>query len=144
MLYGMAYVWFVLLIMAIVGLWWLGYRMEPHFISKDGRRMICTTQDITDPGRPGRIREVRLSVIADGTLVATQKQGLRRRSSVWRVEGRGPDRGKLAVFIAHESVDGGKGSTITIRVPLKSRAVAVLADLNARGTAEPQDLPGRD
>jgi hypothetical protein len=41
---GMDVVWFLLAIAVMVGLGWLGFQIEPHHVSKDGRRILCNAQ----------------------------------------------------------------------------------------------------
>ncbi|MDO8389846.1 MAG: hypothetical protein Q7V57_05100 [Actinomycetota bacterium] len=123
----MEYVWFSLLIVAMVGMWWLAYRMEPHWSTKDGRRFMCTTQDLSNPQFPGRKRETRVVVTSDGALRVTLKNGLRRRQSVWTLIGKSPDPPKrLQVYVAQQRTDGKAATMMSLRVPAKSRVVPVL------------------
>lgn len=127
MLWAVEYVWFALLIAAMAGMWWLAYRMEPHWSTKDGRRFMCTTQDLSDPKLPGRKRETRVVVAPDGALHVTHKNGLRRRHSVWMLIGKSPDPPKrLQVYVAQQRTDGKGATMMSLRVPAGSRVVPVL------------------
>lgn len=123
----MDYVWFTLLLLGMGGLWWLAYRMEPHWSTKDGRRFLCTVQDLTDPERPGRKREARVVVTPDGTLFVTQKQGLRRQQTTWKLIGKSPTPPKrMEIYLAQETSRSLITDMISLRLPTKSRCIPVL------------------
>ena len=127
MLWPVDYVWFGLLIAAMGGMWWLAYRMEPHWSTKDGRRFMCTSQDLSNPQYPGRKRETRVVVAPDGALHVTHKNGLRRHHSVWTLIGKSPDPPKkLQVYVAQQRNDGQAATMMSLRLPAKSRVVPVL------------------
>lgn len=128
----MEYVWFALLIVAMGGLWWVAYRMEPHWSSRDGHRFLCMAQDLPDGFSPGRLRETRVTVLDDGALVIGQKRSMRRRQSIWTIEGKASDPPpRREVYVVRERVDGSAGKRMAIRLPAKSRSVAVLDALIA-------------
>ena len=120
------YVLLALLFLAMAGLWWVAYRMEPHWSSKDGRRFMCTGQDISDATHPGRVRETKVTVTPDGALVISRKSGLRRQEHIWRLTGKSatPPRRKQ-LYIAERNGDKGR-EMITLRLPDDSRCLAVL------------------
>jgi hypothetical protein len=131
------YVWITLIIAVMGGMWWVAYRMEPHWSSRDGRRFMCTAQEIVDGEPVGHPRETRVVISPDRTLFVTQKRMLRRKSSVWHVIGKSPDPPrKLQVFVAQHRPDSlGPLSHLAIRIPTKSRCVPLLDDLVATPTA---------
>ena len=56
--------WMILAIGVCAALGYLGYRIEPHHVSKDGSRFLCTGQWISPQGDPdGRRREVWVEVL---------------------------------------------------------------------------------
>ena len=124
------YVYFALLLVGMAGLWWVAYRMEPHWSSKDGRRFLCISQELPEGFSPGRRREARVTVLDDGTLIVGQKRAMRRRQSTWTLEGKGDSagtgRGARAVYLARERVDGKGGMRMALRLPVNSRSVSVL------------------
>ncbi len=121
------YVWLALLFVGMGGLWWLAYRMEPHWSSKDGRRFLCTTQDLSNPTHPGRTRETRISVSPDGALLISRKNGLRREQTIWTLTGKVPEPPrKREVFLAERRGDSKERLLLAIRLPANSRCVAVL------------------
>lgn len=120
--------WVVLFIGGLVGLWYLAYRIEPHWASRDGTRFICNSQELL-AGRPnGRLREAHVAVLPDGTLQVSQKRTMRRNVTVWRLVGRtdGPT-AKLYVYLARR-VDHGTDQHVelALRIPRSSRSAAVL------------------
>ena len=135
--------WFGLLLLGMAGLWWLAYRLEPHMVSRNGTRMLCSTQDLTDLASPGRLRETRLTMLPDGEVLVSRKQGLRRTDSIWRVEGRAPDQKKLVVFLLGRTNGDGRRERLAVRVPATSRAVGILSALEPRGTAGSAAPPDR-
>ena len=120
--------WMVLFIGGLVGLWYLAYRIEPHWASRDGARFICNSQELL-AGRPnGRLREAQVAVLPDGTLQVTQKRTMRRAVSSWRLVGRseGPT-ARLFVYVARRVDDGAEQHVeLAMRIPRSSRTVAVL------------------
>jgi hypothetical protein len=125
--------WSVITIGIVVGAGWLAFRMEPHYVSKDGRRMIVAGQLITPQGASlGRWRETKLRVTANG-VVAEQRRMLRRRGSLFRVvsESEAPPR-KKAVFVMRnigEPNEVTDDALLTIRLPASSRGVALLREM---------------
>lgn len=120
------YVWLALLFLAMGGLWWVAYRMEPHWASKDGRRFMCTAQDISDATRPGRIREAKVMVTPDGALVVTRKNGLRREDQMWRLAGKSPSPPRRKqIYLAERNGDKGR-EMLALRLPDDSRCLDLL------------------
>ena len=54
---------------ACVLMLWLSYKIEPHWVSKDGNRLICYGQALSRGGTTsGRWRELRINRINNDTL----------------------------------------------------------------------------
>ena len=144
------------LIVAICGLcWWASYRIEPHWVSKDGRRVVCYGQGLSNHGEPiGRWRETKLAKLNASTVEVRQK-GLRTGPSAadlnqtklqlmsplkarqpaatfWNVVGVSPEppRGK-AVYLLGGSHGEGVPPMIAVRLPAKSKAIPMLDELLA-------------
>lgn len=109
------------------GLVWVAYRIEPHWASKDGRRMIARVQPLGQRDEPeGRWREMRVAV--DGTTVTLSSRGLGSLAlrGIYRARGKSPQPPKRrAIYI----LEGER--RILLRVPANSRAVPVLDALVA-------------
>jgi hypothetical protein len=130
-------VWsWVLLILFLGGcvlLMWLSRRIEPHWVSKDGQQFTCRVAELhADRGEVGSWDQARVAVNGDdGLTVAVKpklfrKPGSRAPIRMLRVEGRtDSDRSGLVVYLLSGE------EQMALRVPKKSRAVAILDDLAA-------------
>ena len=128
-------VFFVVLAVAIcAALFYIGYRIEPHYVSKDGHRFLSTGQFISAHGDPeGRKREVWISVLPGNRLQMKAKRGLRRTVSDWSIEGKADEPPpRRAVYVLCSRTPGGTTHRMTIQLPSKSRAVAVLDEALAQ------------
>jgi hypothetical protein len=111
----------------LVGLWYVAYRMDPHWVSKDGERFISNAQLMDHHGNTlGGWREYRFEVLSDGRIAARRRsRWVPRDSRTWRVQARSPDPSpKKALFLFAD--EAGTGDLIAVRMPASSRAVAVL------------------
>ena len=120
--------WALLSVGLCVGLGWVAYRMEPHWVSKDGERFLCAGQMMNTFGDPlSRWRETRVTLLTAGQVRVDQKKLFGRSTSFWQVQHRSPEppRGK-AVFVLRGSTDDGTPALLTLRMPARSRAVATL------------------
>jgi len=153
MLCDVDYVYLALLIVVMAGLWWVAYRMEPHFASKDGTRILCTIQELSDDGQTSRPKEARVSVLSGGLLRITRKHMMRRNTIDCTMVGKSENPPKkLQLYVVQERVDGKQlPALIALRIPPNSRSVPVLDQLvadaelkasrSARGSAAPADPP---
>jgi hypothetical protein len=122
---------FGLLALAIMAaLAWVGFRLEPHWVSKDGHRFLCSGQIMSPLGQPlGRWRETRVIVDQRGDLQVDQKRMMRRKSSIWRVKAESPDPPKRrAVFLLSSHEHDGQADMLALKLPANSRAIPVLRD----------------
>jgi hypothetical protein len=148
--------WIVLFFAVMAGLWWVSYKIEPHYASKDGKRFLCTAQEIVGGQPAGRSRETRVMVLDDGVLHCSQKRGLRRNGALWALVGKSPSPPRrLQVYVAQELLDGhALPNQLAIRVPANSRVIPILEQLLTdrevrrseaiRGTAAPVEPPDPD
>lgn len=120
--------WMLLAVGVCVGLIYLGYRVEPHHVSKDGRRFLCTGQWISPEGdADGRKREVWVSVLPSGQLEVDVKRRLHHDVSTWAIEGKATSPPpKRAVYVLRTVNSLGTTDRMTVKMPAKSRAVAIL------------------
>ena len=118
----------ILAILVCAGLLYLGYRIEPHHVSKDGRRFLCSGQWLTADGETeGRRREVWVRLESNGQLRVDVKRRLRHDVTHWWIEGKAPNPPHNRTVYALRSINilGGV-ERMVIQVPAKSRAVPVL------------------
>lgn len=128
----MEYVWLFLSIAVCGGLAWVALKIEPHWVSKDGRRMLCMGQLLDVNGTAqGRWRETRVIIPASGQLQVDQKRFLRRSTSFWSLEQQAPapsKRSRKAVFVLRGHDAQGSSALLTLKLPANSRAVPVLLE----------------
>lgn len=131
--------WTLLFLAVMGGMWWAASRLEPHYSSKDGRRFMCTAQEIIDGEPAGRPKETRVMVMVDGALHCTQKRMMRRAGSLWTIVGKSPQPPrKLEVYLLREIADGRMASgQMAMRIPTKSRVVPVLDGILAGRSGAP-------
>jgi hypothetical protein len=125
----------LLLALAVCGaLVYLGYRIEPHHVNKDGSRFLCTGQWISAEGDlDGRRREVWVDVEQSGQLRVDVKIRLRHDVTHWWIEGKSPKPPRRRTVYALRTINilGGV-ERMTIQLPTRSRAVRVLDELMAK------------
>jgi hypothetical protein len=121
-------VWFAIVVAVCAAFGWLAFRIEPHWVSKDGRRFLCNAQRITTGGEPEtRWRETRVIVSDANRIQVDQKRFMRRTSTFWKVASRSqdPPRGR-EVFLLTGFDDRGNPVMLALRLPKNSRAVGTL------------------
>jgi hypothetical protein len=118
----------VLAIAVCAGLLYLGYRIEPHHVSKDGTRFLGSGQWISPQGAPeGRRREVWVKVLPDNQLQVDVKRHMHHDVTHWSIEGKsGEPPPKRAIYVLRSLDHRGVTQRMTIKIPAKSRAVQSL------------------
>lgn len=125
--------WILLIIAVCCLLWYVAYRIEPHWASRDGRRFMCSAQELSGGQAHGRNRETQITVLGDGSLQVTRKRAMRRSNSLWKLVGKAPTpQARVQVYLAQELVDGQRtANQLAIRLPRRSRCIAVLDEVLA-------------
>ena len=137
--------WLIGFAALLAGLYYLAYRMEPHWVSKDGERFICMGQVMDHHGNPrSGWREYRVEVRWDGSI-ATRKRSrwVRADARKWRMRARSedpPKRKAIYLLVAERTDEDVKARRVSpfdadllaIRLPESSRAIAVLDGLVAQ------------
>ena len=122
--------WMVLAIAVCAALFYVGYRIEPHRVSKDGRRFLCTGQWISASGdNEGRRREVWISVLPTGQLEVDVKKRLHHDVTTWALEGKGSTPAPKRAAYVLRTLSEGATQRMILTMPAKSRAVTVLDGL---------------
>ncbi len=104
---------------------WLAFRIEPHWCSKDGRRMIARAQRLPEPQSSlTSWSEVRVFIDDDEVILRTR--GLRAVGlrGEYRVIGKSPSPPKnREIYILRGEKE------VFLRIPTDSRGIATLEDL---------------
>jgi hypothetical protein len=103
-------------------------RIEPHWCSKDGQRMIARAQLLPDHHQPSPTwNEVRLFVDEDNILVRTRGRRASDLRGDYKVVGKSPSPPKKReIYILKGDKD------VCVRIPTDSRAIATFEELLSR------------
>ena len=120
--------WVIAAVALCLGLLYIAHRIEPHWVAKDGKRFITTSEPVDRHGDvTGRRREVRGVVLQDGSLMLTQRFLLKKASSVWRIEAKSPRPPSGRELYVLQSVPAAPdGSMLVLRMPASSKLVPIL------------------
>ncbi len=138
---------------------WGSYKIEPHWVSKDGERLVCYGQGISRQGAShSRWREMRISKVRNDMVEVRPRRGslsldrpgpnpIKRRVqrvSHWKVLGQSPTppRGRV-VYLLSGSTDPGMPEMVALRLPAKSRAILMLESVAMNKTAVSASKPNR-
>lgn len=120
---------------AAIGLLWSASKIEPHWASKDGRRMIARVQPLGSQDVPaGRWREMRVLVDGRSVVLSSRGFGASALTGEFRARGKSPNPPRRrAIYV----LEGER--RVLLRVPTNSRAVPVLdALLDGSTTGQPE------
>jgi hypothetical protein len=131
--------WTVGFVAFLGGMYYVAYRIEPHWVSKDGHRFICTAQVMNHHGIPrSGWREYRVEVRWDGS-VATRRRSrwVRADARTWRMKAKSDDAPKRkAIYLlgaqrsdretSEQHWNAADDDLLAIRLPASSRAIPVL------------------
>jgi hypothetical protein len=121
----MSILWFVLGVAVCAGLLYLSYRIEPHWVAKDGNRFLTTSETIDHEGKAvTRRKEVRGTIMSDGLIMLGKRSMLKTRSSLWRLSGKSPEikRGRF-LYILDTVPPDPMGEHLILRIPRSSKLV---------------------
>lgn len=109
------------------GLAWLGWGLEPHWASKDGRRFMCRMQLVPDDVHERtRWHDVKVAVDDRELYVFSRSRNSRDLRGNWRVVGAtNDDSARRRIYELRNAND----DAASLRVPQRSRCVHVLDDL---------------
>jgi hypothetical protein len=112
-------------VLALLG--WLGWGLEPHWASKDGRKVMCRMQlSPDDPLDRPRWHDVKIAIDDRELYVFARSRRAADLRGNWRVVGAVNDDTKRRRIYELRSQNDDAAS---VRVPLKSRCVPVLDEL---------------
>ena len=92
----------------------------------------------------GAARGGQITVLGAGSLQVTRKRTMRRHHSLWRLVGKTPTPPqRVEIYLAQQLADGQvMADMLAIRLPRKSRCVAVLDQVLADQELTPTQTPG--
>jgi hypothetical protein len=104
---------------------WTAFRIEPHWCSKDGRRMIARAQQLSQPHQSApKWIEVRVFVDEDTVVLRTRAMRSTGMRGDYRVVGKSPmPPKKQEIYVLRGE------NEVLIRVPQDSRAIKTFEEL---------------
>lgn len=104
---------------------WAAFRIEPHWCSKDGRRMIARAQQLSQPQHSApKWKEVRVFVDEDTVVLRTRAMRATGLRGDYRVVGKSPmPPKKQEIYVLRGEHE------ILIRIPKDSRAIKTFEEL---------------
>lgn len=126
--------WIVGFVAVLAGLYYVAFRIDPHWVSKDGHRFVCHGQLVDRYGNTlQNWREFRFEVIEHKRIFARRRsRWTRRNEGVWRVSAKSDNPPKNREVYLLASADSDNTDQMAIRLPASSRAVEVLDGLRAQ------------
>ena len=120
--------WIVGFVAVLAGLYYVAFRVDPHWVSKDGRRFICHGQLIDNHGNTLQTwHEYRFEVIDNTRIMGRRRSPWAHRSQgVWRVAAKSDNPPKKREVFLLASTESGITDQMAIRLPSSSRAIHVL------------------
>lgn len=120
--------WLLGFFAVVGGLLYASYKIEPHWVSKDGRRFLCNAQSVTEHGATlGAWREYRVEVLDDGRLFARRRSRLFPNAArMWVVAAKSESPPKRREVYLLESETPGEDDMLAIRLPVGSKAIPIL------------------
>jgi hypothetical protein len=116
--------WVVLVIGGCGLALWGASKIEPHWVSKDGRKFIASVQLIGKDGGLSRPQEVRGAITDRGEVWLRSRRRIGRFQGFWMMAGASPEppRGKRVYLLRGEP-------DVALRVPTSSKLVERLEAL---------------
>ena len=123
--------WIVGFVALLAGLYYAAFRVDPHWVSKDGQRFVCHAQLVDRYGNTlHNWREFRFEVIDPKRIFARRRSRWTRRSEgVWRVAAKSDNPPRNREVYLLESAESDNTDQMAIRLPASSRAVQVLESM---------------
>ena len=118
----------VLAVAVCIGMLVIANRMEPHWVAKDHRRFLTTSEQVDPFGTViGRRREVKGGITDDGRVVLRHRAMMRSTSVVYAVQAKSPapSAGKV-LYVLRPIPAADDGSLLRLRVPASSELVGLL------------------
>jgi len=115
--------WAVGAVVVCGGLLYAAYAIEPHWVAKDGVRFLTTSEVVDHSGASlGRRREVRGTIMGDGTVLIGKRALMRTQTNRFRVRSKSPQvsRGRQQ-YVLEQIPPDPDGDMLILRIPKGSR-----------------------
>jgi hypothetical protein len=116
----------IVFLAVVGGLAWVGWGLEPHWSSKDGRKFMCRMLEHStgvDNSTRARWHDIKVGVNEDELFVYARSRRSASLRGVWKISGVTDDEKKRRRLYEVRASDG---AAAVLRVPLRSRCVPVL------------------
>jgi len=116
----------IVFLAVVGGLAWVGWGLEPHWSSQDGRKFMCRMLEQSvdaDNSTRARWHDVKVGIDDDELLVYARARRSASLRGTWKICGATDDSKKQRRLYEVRASDGGAA---VIRVPMRSRCVPVL------------------
>lgn len=123
--------WAVVAVVVCAGMLYVASTIEPHWVAKDGKRFLTTSEVVDRFGTSvGRRREVRGTILDDGSILIGKRSLVRTHSTVFRVRGKSPQisRGRQQYVLEQVPPDP-DGDLVILRIPTSSTLTARFDEL---------------
>ena len=131
-------VWAVGAVVVCGVLLYVAYALEPHWVAKDGRRFLSTSEVVDRHGMTiGRRREVRGRLLDDGLVLLGKRSLMRTKNETYRVRGKSPEvsHGRFQYVLEQVPLDP-LDDLLILRLPTSSPLRPTFDELAARASAQ--------
>ena len=115
-------VWAVGAVVVCGVLLYVAYVLEPYWVARDGTRFLTTSETVDRHGTTvGHRREVRGTLLSDGTVMLGKRSLMRTKRATYRVRGKSPQvsRGRQQ-YVLEEVPSDPMGDLLILRIPITS------------------------
>ena len=134
------WLWVIGAIVVCGVLLYVAYVIEPYWVASDGKRFLTTSETVDRHGTTvGRRREVRGTLLTDGTVMLGRRSLMRTKRVLYRVRGKSPQvsRGRQQ-YVLEEVPTDPMGDLLILRIPIKSVLTETFDGLAARAEPPPE------
>ena len=135
------WLWLIGAIVVCGVLLYIAYVIEPYWVARDGKRFLATSEIVDRHGTTvGRRREVRGTLLTDGTVMLGTRSLMRTKRVLYRVRSKLPQvsRGRQQ-YVLEEVPSDPMGDLLILRIPIESVLTERFDGLAERAErAEPQ------
>jgi hypothetical protein len=131
-------VWAVGAVVVCGVLLYVAYVLEPYWVARDGTRFLTTSETVDRHGTTvGHRREVRGTLLSDGTVMLGKRSLMRTKNETYRVRGKSPEvsHGRFQYVLEQVPLDP-LDDLLILRLPTSSPLRPTFDELAARASAQ--------